>query len=480
MMKKTNPGKKVAAGFIAIVLTLGLMAQSAPASTGVITSGVVNVRGGPGTEYVKRGTLLKGASVNVLSEGSVWSKVVLRNGTTGWVRSSLIRINRTTASVTNAAKPQKSGGTVMQVEVTGRIGSLRQGPGTNYRLLARAQKGETFPFISQTGQWYKIKTKNGIAYIASFLTRVTSTQVAMAAEPTRSESTPGGNVVPPTVAPAATSAQTVPTPAQSSTANNTAIPVPGQFDSVSVPQSVNGSTPAAGTAEGVSNVNDGVDPTKIKIVLDAGHGGTDPGAKGATGSQEKDVNLTLVRKVESLLTQEGFSVRLTRSDDQYVGLYDRSNIANAESADLFVSIHCNSAPTRDRHGTSTYYYINQADPVIVAQTEQRKKLAETMLQALVEKMGLSNEGVRQAAFVVIRETRIPAILIETAYINNPNEEVLLHDSAFQDQVAAGVKNGIRRYLALHVPLGPITSAQVDLSQFTTVTGTDQPPGDTQQ
>ncbi|MEF2964275.1 N-acetylmuramoyl-L-alanine amidase family protein [Paenibacillus sp. M1] len=177
---------------------------------------------------------------------------------------------------------------------------------------------------------------------------------------------------------------------------------------------------------------------KKLVVIDAGHGGKDPGAISVTGNREKDFNLAVALKVEELLKQEtDIDFVLTRSSDTYPTLQDRVKIANDLDADLFISIHANSG-SASASGVETYYTRSES-----------KALANIMHKYLVQSSGLSDRGVRTASLHVTRETDMPAVLLECGYLSNKSDNALLYTEAFQDSVAAGVVEGIKEYLGMN-------------------------------
>lgn len=172
-----------------------------------------------------------------------------------------------------------------------------------------------------------------------------------------------------------------------------------------------------------------------KIMVDAGHGGKDPGAVGRT-LQEKTVNLDVAKRTASRLAMMDAKPYLTRDSDDFIDLYARPRMTNELPADLFVSIHCNAAARRDKgSGTQTYYCHPQS-----------KELAIVMQDALAPALRRKDGGVHQARFCVIRETQIPAILVELLFIDNKNEEALLAKSEVRQSAALAICEGIRRYL----------------------------------
>lgn len=172
-----------------------------------------------------------------------------------------------------------------------------------------------------------------------------------------------------------------------------------------------------------------------RIVVDAGHGGHDSGARG-TVLREKDVNLDVARQVATRLTALGALTTLTRESDVFVDLYDRPRLANRIGADLFVSIHCNAMPKPETgRGTETYYYHAHS-----------KCLGLVMQTALVQALGRRDNGVRWANFCVTRESQMPAVLVELMYINTAEEQALLARPEVRTAAATGIVEGLRRYV----------------------------------
>lgn len=170
------------------------------------------------------------------------------------------------------------------------------------------------------------------------------------------------------------------------------------------------------------------------VVIDAGHGGKDPGALGQF-SQEKEVNLGIITKLYQLLEQDpDVRVLATRLDDTYPTLDDRVLLANQINADLFISVHANANNNQSIGGTETYIYFHVDDT-----------FGKIVHKHLVEATGLEDRGLKRANFKVLRETRMPSVLVEVAFISNPYEEKLLNDPAFQKRVANGLYKAIKEY-----------------------------------
>jgi N-acetylmuramoyl-L-alanine amidase len=170
-----------------------------------------------------------------------------------------------------------------------------------------------------------------------------------------------------------------------------------------------------------------------RVVIDAGHGGKDPGATSVLGYYEKVVNLAVAQRVASLLRQRGVSVEMTRTGDYYPDLEDRADIANRLNADLFVSIHADSSSKSSVRGF-TIYIANGA-------SEASHRAADALEDSMAE-TGLTDRGTQTANYRVLVETTGPAVLIEMGYLTNRREAALLRDDSFQDRLAEAIANGI--------------------------------------
>ena len=173
------------------------------------------------------------------------------------------------------------------------------------------------------------------------------------------------------------------------------------------------------------------------VVIDAGHGGDDPGATSCTGYYEKTVNLSVARKVALLLRQRGLKVIMTREGDEFIEREQRAAIANRNNAQLFVSIHCDSMENSSKRGFTIY----------VARSASRasRQAADAIAQAMA-KTGIDKQGVREADYKVLIYTQGPAVLVELGYLSNYQEATLLRDSNFQNRLAEAIANGIAGFL----------------------------------
>lgn len=181
------------------------------------------------------------------------------------------------------------------------------------------------------------------------------------------------------------------------------------------------------------------------VAIDPGHGGSDPGAIGVRGSREKELNLILAMKVKTILENAGAKVLMTRVDDIDVSSPDASDrdelrartlVGNNNRADIFISIHHNSSANSGLSGTTTYYYQKTMFDAVLAQSLQ---------DAMVQAGGLVNIGVRTANFFVVKNTTMPAALLEIGFVSNPQEEMILANPNFQQKMAQAIVSGIDQF-----------------------------------
>jgi N-acetylmuramoyl-L-alanine amidase len=180
---------------------------------------------------------------------------------------------------------------------------------------------------------------------------------------------------------------------------------------------------------------------KPLIILDPGHGGSDEGAK-VHYFMEKRVTLMTTLLLRKYLDEMGYRVIMTRSKDVFIPLHRRVSIANKTKAVLFVSVHYNSSPSTEAHGIEVFYN-GSGDQKRV---QQSKKLAASVLGELKTQTQAVSRGVKNGNFHVIRETTMPAILVEGGFMTNPDERTQLRDKRYLEKIAKGIALGIDKYL----------------------------------
>ncbi len=172
------------------------------------------------------------------------------------------------------------------------------------------------------------------------------------------------------------------------------------------------------------------------VVIDAGHGGKDPGAKSVLGFYEKHINLKVATKVAKILSGKGLKVKMTRSGDSFIELEERAAIGNRLRTDLFVSIHSDSFPKSSRRGYTMY----------VARSASRSSFkAAGAIAKSMSRTGLGSHGTQTKDYKVLIGTRGPAVLVEMGYLTNRTEAALLKDPYFQNRIAQAIADGILDY-----------------------------------
>jgi N-acetylmuramoyl-L-alanine amidase len=226
----------------------------------------------------------------------------------------------------------------------------------------------------------------------------------------------------------------------------------------------------APTLGGVPRVNGTPSSAKLRIVLDAGHGGWDLGTVGRKGLLEKDLVLDIVERLGKLVESRlAAAVIYTRSDDNYVALEKRAEVANLAKANLFLSIHANYSDFPSARGVETYYTntyssvrarsgdsdatttdVDWTNVDIREKVHESRRLAASIQHALYGTLaeknpGLPNRGVKQAQYVVLTGTSMPAVLAEVSFVSSPTDENNLQSSSYRQRIAEALYQGVARY-----------------------------------
>jgi len=184
---------------------------------------------------------------------------------------------------------------------------------------------------------------------------------------------------------------------------------------------------------------------KPVIVIDPGHGGEDFGTHSLTPPKyhEKYLNLATAKVLRGYLEQLGYHAILTRSEDVFISLDKRAQLANGKKPVLFVSVHYNSAPSEEAHGVEVYYYQNEEDQ---QRSNQSKTLAQHALIQILANTKAKSRGVKHGNFAVIRNTKMPAILIEGGFLTNAGEMQKIKNPDYVKKLAWGIAKGIQDYM----------------------------------
>lgn len=430
---------------VAVINRTLVYTKSTPINSTLNVNGsVVNIRTGPDTEYtvltkVYKGESLK-ASLNYLNS---WYRVEVDNKT-GWISAEYVEeagsadsssdtdktvrddtadkaddAGKAAANETDKGSADQSGtGSIDEISyrpvnetlmVSGSVVNIRSGPGTSYDVISKVYSGNKLTAsLLSSNNWYVINTGSIVGWISGDYVKLISAD-------------------------------------NTGTTGNTVASGNGEKDTENEAERGSSKTDRGGDID-YRTIEEGNANHDKLIVVDAGHGGHDSGAVGYSGTLEKNINLSIALKLAELLKSAGYRVLLTRSDNTFVPLKERSEIANNAGADMFICIHCNATDNHDGHGTETYTQLQRYTPVYKDQ-EKCIYLAQLVQNELVKALGLYNRGVKQQNLSVCRETNAPTVLIETAFIDNQNEEKLLNDQAFQSKAAEAIKLAIDKYFA---------------------------------
>lgn len=312
------------------------------------------------------------------------------------------------------------------VVVEASILNVRTGPGLSYDVMDQVTSGQRLDVIEENNGWYKIRLDNDqIGWVAGWLVNFDEANTE-----NRTIGTISGEYANIRSGPS-TDHEVI---GQAYQGTDFTI-VYQENDWVQVEY---GGTLAWINASLISNTETAAPATPLTnlaqatIVLDAGHGGSDPGAVSSEDVYEKDVAYATTMKLYNRLKDSGANVILTRDGDYDVSLADRAYLSNANSSDLFISLHYDSNHTKNSSsGTTTYYY-----------KAEDYQLAETINQALATYGSLPNNGIREGNFQVLRDNYQPALLVELGYMNNDYDASLIQTDWYQAQVAEAIYQGI--------------------------------------
>jgi len=219
-----------------------------------------------------------------------------------------------------------------------------------------------------------------------------------------------------------------------------------------------------------------------KVIIDAGHGGKDPGASGHSGTKEKMVVLGISQKLKKELSRRGIEVVMTRKKDVFLTLEERTEIASRTDSDIFISIHANASPARKASGIEIYTYRGReaqdmdeqqweknhqlafqqyqmdksnselrhviADMLYQHKLTESSILADKLIKGMTREVRARNRGAKESGVFVVRNTLIPAVLIEVGFLSNPREERLLKSDDYQKQIAKAIAEGVDHYFGL--------------------------------
>ncbi|MBU7006455.1 N-acetylmuramoyl-L-alanine amidase [Phosphitispora fastidiosa] len=407
----------------------------------VVKESVVNIRSGPGTGYDIVSKTRFGEQFPVISQEGQWYQVILSGGSSGWIAGWLAEVHTLDAPSRDGTDPPNQPSPQPEEDDTGQDNPGEDNPGTGEQESPGdsetgtgtiAQLLRDIDFVGGTEEeTVVIKSEGEIKYRMFTLKNPERLVIDIDNSDLNDINglEPAGQFVNKIRA-----AQFSLTPM--------AVRVVVDLNRPSAYKAVlddEGSTLQVTLTE--PSIKDKV------IVVDAGHGGYDPGAIGITGLQEKGFNLETALILRDKLEALGAEVILTRDEDTFISLTGRAAVANKVYADVFVSIHANASERSTTNGTSTYYYAPSSDSGLYAQYTERRQLADSVQKRLAALLGTRDIGILQGNLSVLRNTKMPSILVESAFLSNAEDERRLKDRQFREKVAQGIAEGLTAYFA---------------------------------
>lgn len=401
----------------------------------------LNIRSGPSIGSSILGRMNAGDEAKMIDQNGSWTQIVINN-TTGWIHSEYI---------TEIAKQVKKVPTQLKQDTfTIAVDALnvRKNADLSSKRKGIIYKNESYEIKEIKGNWVRIvfnTENNNEGWVYSFHGSISSSTTTVANK--KQESTTntvtilsnGTNIrqSPTTSSPVATRANAGERFTIKSEADD--------WFEVALPNEA-----SAYIAKWVvsTNKDDHNDPQTKKekqarvpgtlkgltIVVDPGHGGNDRGTTGVRGTDEKNITLLTSERLASKLKAAGANVILTRESDAYVSLRKRVAVSNQVEADAFISVHYDAATTPSVGGFTTYYMY-----------DRQKSLATYVNNGLASTISLRNRGAQPGNYLVLRENRQNAILIELGFISNPGEELSVTSNIFREQASLGIYNGLLNY-----------------------------------
>lgn len=423
--------------FLFLSITVASTVVLANENRVTVQADVLNVRMGPGLSHDVMTQVHQEDQLNVLGEENQWYKVRLSNDQIGWVASWLLENEEITAD------NQEFG------RVTGTSVNIRQFASTDSEAIGTVYQGAELQILYQDGDWYQVLYMGRVAWIhADYLELIDTASDSLVSAESQStqEVTVGSSSVnirtsPSTDAEVLTSAN----PGESFTYlgsegdwyeiqldNDTTGYIASwvvSLDTVSTTEQESAEAQVSRTATDISEAT---------IVIDAGHGGRDPGAIATNGAfTEKEIALRTSQLLARRLQDAGANVVMTRDDDSFVSLNNRAVLSESSGADTFISIHYDAMDTpNSMSGTTTYYY-----------SEAERGLAETVNNYLAQYGPLSNNGVRTGDYFVLRNNRQPSILLELGYLNHDHDITVVNTDSYQATIVEAIYQGLREYFA---------------------------------
>ncbi|PLR78035.1 N-acetylmuramoyl-L-alanine amidase [Bacillus sp. V3-13] len=411
-------------------------ANKSTKKSGTATVNSLNVREQPSLQSNVIKKLGEGETFLVQSEKDGWLEISI-SGQTGWVKSEYVATNsRSKAKKAGDAAPDLNG--VTAAVTTDNLQVRAQGSFAG-EVIGSVSKGKEYPVLEEKNNWTKIEYEPGLSgWVASwYLSKsarksstgakqeVKNSTVAILHDGTNIRNKPGVDHSVISRANQGESFQVISMKNdwyEIELSNGSTGFVAGWL------VSVNGPAPKIEKPGGEKHIKGKT------IIIDPGHGGRDFGATGAAGTNEKELTLKTAKLLYDKLKAAGANVILTRSNDTYKSLKARVKLAHSSGADAFISIHYDSIEDNSVRGMTSFYYH-----------DYQKTLAESIHAAAAGQAKIKDRGVRHGDYLVLRENKQTAVLLELGYLSNPSEETLITSGTYQESIASGVFDGLTRY-----------------------------------
>ncbi|MEB4868852.1 MULTISPECIES: SH3 domain-containing protein [Priestia] len=404
---------------------------STSSKSATVNASSLNVRSSASTSASIVTNLSRGSKVTVVKESGSWSQIKTASGQTGWVASQYLQTG------SGSSAPAKDSGSTTSKSAVVNASSLnvRSSASTSASIVTNLSRGSKVTVVKESGSWSQIKTASGqTGWVASQYLQADSGQSSQTAQSIqitkasnlRSQPSLSAGII--RVAKAGERFKKV-------GEKNDWVQI--QYSASQTAWVSKGLTAPAGSTTSASLPSPSAALKDKIIVVDAGHGGYDPGTSGKS-SIEKKLALTTAKLVASRLANAGANVFMTRSNDTFISLSGRVNVSEAKHADAFISIHYNASTSSSANGIASFYYSEAKD----------KELAKYIQESMAENApSMKDMGVHFGDYYVTRENNQRAVLLELGFLSNAHDEQIVSSNAYQQQISTGIYQGIARYFA---------------------------------
>lgn len=417
-------------------------ANTPSGKTATVTASSLNVRKTASISGSLVGSVNKNTTVSILKESGKWIQIQTKN-ISGWVHSDYVKVTSSTntqkesnTSTSTQNTTTKSNGTVTATSL-----NVRNSGSLSGSVIGSVAKGTKVTILEEKNDWYKISFgSNKVGWVAGWYIAKASTTSTSTNTNSNNNSQQvkiiynGTNI--------RSGASTSHSIIKRANLGETYGIIEKVGDWYKIDLGSNKTGYIAGWVVETTGVSTPV--TKpgasqyIKnktIVIDPGHGGRDAGAVGVSGTLEKNLTLSTAKLLYDKLKSAGANVFITRSNDTYISLNSRVSTSHYRNAEAFISIHYDSIADRSVSGTTTYYYNSLKDG----------PFAKDINNELVKQTKLRDRGLKFGNFHVLRENKVPAVLLELGFLSNRTEELTIATTGYQERASQGIYNGLAKY-----------------------------------